>query len=144
LPGGEYSFTHVLVWADGSVSDQDLVRRIQETTGLSSLTREALAVNMRDFLGMFMLPLLSAGVVMGFLVGSITIGITLYTAVLERFKEYGTMKALGATDRFLFSVILAVPDFAAHRNCHRSDSWRIPNQVINQWVWNTAKLDGIL
>ena len=126
LPGGEYSFTHVLVWANGSVSDQDLVRRIQETTGLSSLTREALAVNMRDFLGMFMLPLLSAGVVMGFLVGSITIGITLYTAVLERFKEYGTMKALGATDRFLFGVHLeAIPYLAAHRHCHRSDSWRI-------------------
>ena len=106
LPGGQFSFTHVLVWSNGTVPDRDMVRRIGEATGLSSLTRDALAANMREFLGMFMLPLLTAGVVMGFLVGSITIGITLYTAVLERIKEYGTMKALGATDWFLFGVLL--------------------------------------
>ncbi len=86
MPGGQFSFTHVLVWSDGTVPDRDMIRRIGETTGLSSLTRDALAANMRDFLGMFMLPLLTAGVVMGFLVGSITIGITLYTAVLERIQ----------------------------------------------------------
>ena len=61
MPGGQFSFTHVLVWSNGTVPDQDMVRRIGETTGLSSLTRDALAANMRDFLGMFMLPLLTAG-----------------------------------------------------------------------------------
>jgi putative ABC transport system permease protein len=105
LPGGEFFFTHVLLWTSGTVHDQDMVRRVEEATGLSSLTRDALAANMRDFLGMFMLPLLTAGVVMGFLVGSITIGITLYTAVLEKFKEYGTMKAMGATDWYLYGVL---------------------------------------
>ncbi len=66
LPGGQYSFTHVLVWSSGSVSDQELIRHIGEISGLSGITRDALAANMREFLGMFMLPLLTAGVVMAF------------------------------------------------------------------------------
>jgi putative ABC transport system permease protein len=144
MPGGEFAFTHVLVWSDGTVPVQVIIRHIGETTDLSSLTRNEFAANMRDFLGMFMLPLLTAGVVIGFLVGSITIGITLYTAVLERFKEYGTMKALGATDWFLFGIVwkqslisliigtvigLALGIFANH--------------FINQWIPGmTARLDG--
>ena len=105
LPGGELSFTHILVWKKEGISDEGMIGRIEAATPLNALTREELAGNMRDFLGMFMLPLLTTGVVMGFLVGCITIGITLYTSVLERFKEYGTMKALGATDRYLYGLI---------------------------------------
>ena len=144
MPGGEFSFTHVLVWSDGTVPDRDMVRRIGEATGLSSLTRDALAANMRDFLGMFMLPLLTAGVVMGFLVGSITIGITLYTAVLERFKEYGTMKALGATDWFLYGVLLKQSLISLVIGTAMGLILGVfANHFINQWVPGmTAKLDG--
>ena len=144
LPGGQFSFTHVLVWSDGTVPDRDMVRRIGEATGLSSLTRDALAANMREFLGMFMLPLLTAGVVMGFLVGSITIGITLYTAVLERIKEYGTMKALGATDWFLFGVLLRQSLISlAIGTAIGLILGAFADHFINQWVPGmTARLDG--
>ena len=121
-----------------------MVRRIGEATGLSSLTRDALAANMREFLGMFMLPLLTAGVVMGFLVGSITIGITLYTAVLERIKEYGTMKALGATDWFLFGVLLRQSFISLVIGTVMGlILGAFANHFINQWVPGmTARLDG--
>jgi putative ABC transport system permease protein len=144
LPGGAFSFTHVLVWTSGTVPDEDMVLRIEEATGLSSLTRDALAANMRDFLGMFMLPLLTAGVVMGFLVGSITIGITLYTAVLERFKEYGTMKALGATDGFLYGVLLKQCLISLVIGTVAGLVLGVfANHFINQWVPGmTARLDG--
>ena len=144
LPGGEFYFTHVLVWTNGRVPDHDMVRSIQEATGLSSLTRDALAANMRDFLGMFMLPLLTAGVIMGFLVGSISIGITLYTAVLERFKEYGTMKALGATDTFLYGVLLKQSLITLVIGTVMGLVLGVlANHLINQWVPGmTARLDG--
>ncbi len=144
LPGGQFSFTHVLVWSNGTVPDRDMVHRIGEATGLSSLTRDALATNMREFLGMFMLPLLTAGVAMGFLVGSITIGITLYTAVLERIKEYGTMKALGATDWFLFGVLLRQSLISlVIGNVMGLILGAFANHFINQWVPGmTARLDG--
>jgi putative ABC transport system permease protein len=144
LPGGQFSFTHVLVWSDGTVSDQDMVHLIGEKTGLSALTRDALAANMREFLGMFMLPLLTAGVVMGFLVGSITIGITLYTAVLERFKEYGTMKALGATGWFLYGIVLKQSLISLGIGTAIGLALGVlANHFINQWVPGmTARLDG--
>ena len=144
LPGGRFSFTHVLVWTHGTVSDQEIIRHIEDKTGLSALTRDALAANMREFLGMFMLPLLTAGVVMGFLVGSITIGITLYTAVLERFKEYGTMKALGATGWFLYGIVLKQSLISLGIGIVMGLALGVlANHFINQWVPGmTARLDG--
>ncbi|HTZ39826.1 MAG TPA: ABC transporter permease, partial [Syntrophales bacterium] len=144
LPGGRFSFTHVLVWTQGTVSDQEIIRHIEDKTGLSALTRDALAANMREFLGMFMLPLLTAGVVMGFLVGSITIGITLYTAVLERFKEYGTMKALGATGWFLYGIVLKQSLLSLGIGIVMGLAFGVlANHFINQWVPGmTAGLDG--
>ncbi|HET6490679.1 MAG TPA: FtsX-like permease family protein [Syntrophales bacterium] len=144
LPGGRFAFTHVLVWSNGNISDQELIRHIGEKTGLSALTRDALAANMREFLGMFMLPLLTAGVVMGFLVGSITIGITLYTAVLERFREYGTMKALGATGWFLYGIVLKQSLISLGIGTAMGLVLGVlANQFINQWVPGmTARLDG--
>jgi putative ABC transport system permease protein len=146
LPGGRFSFTHVLVWTDRTVPDPEMVRRVGKATGLSSLTREKLAANMREFLGMFMLPLLTAGVAMGFLVGSITIGITLYTAVLERIKEYGTMKALGATDWFLFGVLLRQSLIALALGTAMGLILGVfADHFINQWVPGmTARLDGTI
>jgi putative ABC transport system permease protein len=146
MPGGQFAFTHVLVWSNGTVPDQVMIHRIKETTGLNSLTRDALAVNMRDFLGVFMLPLLTSGVIMGFLVGCITIGITLYTAILERFKEYGTMKAMGATDWFLYGIVLKQSLISLFIGTIIGLALGIfANNLINQWVPGmTARLDGVI
>ena len=144
VPGSRLSFTHILVRTEGGADVEAVVRRIDENPALNALSRSAFAANTRGFLGMFMLPLLAAGVVMGFLVGSVTIGITLYTSILERFKEYGTLKALGATDLYLYGLLLrqslislaagAVPGFVLSA---------VANRFINQWVPGmTAELDA--
>jgi putative ABC transport system permease protein len=146
LPGGQFFFTHVLIWLNGKVPPQEMVHRIADTTGMSSVPRDTLAANMREFLGMFMLPLLTAGAIIGFLVGSITIGITLYTAVLERLKEYGTMKAIGATDRFLYGVLLKQSLISlAIGMVMGLILGEIANRFINQWVPGmTARLDSAI
>lgn len=146
LPAGNFAFTHILVWAQPGAPAADLVRQIAAATSLGALTNAQLGENMRGFLGMFMLPLLTAGVVMGFLVGSVTIAITLYTSVLERFKEYGTLKALGATGIHLYDLLLrqsfvslfigSVIGFLLATAA---------NYFINQWVPGmTAKLDAVI
>ncbi|MBI5585060.1 MAG: FtsX-like permease family protein [Deltaproteobacteria bacterium] len=146
LPGGEFFFTHLLVWKSKGVSDGTLIRRIEAALPLTGLTRAQLADNMREFLGTFMLPLLLVGVLMGFLVGSITIGITLYTSILERFKEYGTMKALGATDRYLYGLLLRQALISLTVGTLIGLALSIlANRIINQWVPGmTARLDGAL
>jgi len=146
LPGGEFAFTHILIWKTRGLPDEELIRRIEAALPVTGLARAHLADHMREFLGTFMLPLLMVGVVMGFLVGSITIGITLYTSLLERFKEYGTLKALGATDRYLYGLLLrqALISLGIGTVIGLALSL-LANQVINQRVPGmTAKLDGVL
>jgi len=45
--------------------------------------------------------------VLGFLVGAVIVGQTIYASTLEHLREYGTLKALGARNRDLLVVILA-------------------------------------
>ncbi len=144
LPGGAFSFTHILIRTDNDEPDETIIDRIQKSKSLSVLSRAELSENMHDFLGMFMLPLLAAGVIMGFLVGSLTIGITLYTAILERFREYCTMKALGATDAYLYGLLLRQSGIALTGGTVLGLPFSVlANHWINQWVPGmTAELDG--
>jgi putative ABC transport system permease protein len=46
------------------------------------------------------------GVIVGFIVGIVIVYQILYTDVLDRIPQYATLKAMGYTDGYLFSVIL--------------------------------------
>lgn len=146
LPGGEFAFTHILIWTGNKVPDAQVIGHLEEATPLTALTRAELAENMRGFLGMFMLPLLMAGAIVGFLVGSVTIGITLYTSVLERFKEYGTMKALGASGAYLYGLLLRQAFISLSIGAVLGLLLAAAaNHFINHWVPGmTARLDGVI
>jgi len=47
-----------------------------------------------------------AMVALGFLVGLTMVGITLYTATMERLREFGVLKAIGASNRKVYSIVL--------------------------------------
>src|SRR6185369_4780193 len=49
---------------------------------------------------------ISAGLLLGFVVGSVIVYQILYTDVVDHLKEYATLKAIGYTDRFLFGIVL--------------------------------------
>ncbi len=82
------------------------------------LTPTELAANdvgmVQDIMGSVMNLMVSVAYVVGVLV----IGLTLYAAVLERLREYGIMKAIGARNTRLYAYVLsqavafAVPGFA--------------------------------
>lgn len=44
--------------------------------------------------------------IVGVVVGTIVVGQILYTSVSEHIKEYGTLKAMGASDGFLYGIIV--------------------------------------
>jgi putative ABC transport system permease protein len=52
------------------------------------------------------LPVVGALVVIGFLVGGAVIGLTTYTATIEKAQDFGVLKAIGATDRFLYRIVV--------------------------------------
>ncbi|MDZ4825695.1 MAG: FtsX-like permease family protein [Actinomycetota bacterium] len=51
------------------------------------------------------LPIIWVLVVIAFVIGTAVIGLTIYTATLEKRREYGVLKAIGFTNRRLFGII---------------------------------------
>ncbi len=43
---------------------------------------------------------------MGVIVGMVIVGQILYASVSDHIKEFGTLKAMGASDRFIYSIII--------------------------------------
>jgi putative ABC transport system permease protein len=52
------------------------------------------------------LPVLWVLVVVAFVVGTAIIGLIIYTATVEKTKEYGVLKAIGFSNRRLYKVVL--------------------------------------
>ena len=52
------------------------------------------------------LPVVGALVGIGFVVGGALIALTIYTATAERSRDFGVLKALGASGRFLYRIVL--------------------------------------
>ncbi|MGB0562528.1 MAG: ABC transporter permease [Spirulinaceae cyanobacterium] len=50
--------------------------------------------------------ILGLGATVGVVVGMVIVGQILYASVSDHIKEFGTLKAMGASDRFLYSIIL--------------------------------------
>lgn len=53
------------------------------------------------------LPVVLILVVVGFVIGTAVIGLTIYTATLEKQREYGVLKAIGFSNRRLFGIVTA-------------------------------------
>jgi putative ABC transport system permease protein len=52
-----------------------------------------------------MLPILMVLIVLIFVVGAVVVGVTIYTATVEKEREYGVMKALGSPNKHLLAVV---------------------------------------
>jgi putative ABC transport system permease protein len=83
------------------------VRRRLQLQGLNVLTRQQAASNTEDFFtGVFGGPF-RLMVAVAFAAGTLVIALTVYTAVTERRREYGIVKAMGATAGKLVTLALA-------------------------------------
>jgi len=51
------------------------------------------------------LPIIAVVTLIGFLTGAVVVGLTVYTATMEKIKEYGVLKAIGATNKKLFLIV---------------------------------------
>ncbi|WP_072620140.1 ABC transporter permease [Spirulina major] len=50
--------------------------------------------------------ILGLGTAVGVIVGMVIVGQILYASVSDHIKEFGTLKAMGASDRFIYSIII--------------------------------------
>ncbi|MBZ4415312.1 ABC transporter permease [Myxococcus sp. RHSTA-1-4] len=74
-----------------------------------AVTRDELsAMEVRHFLRRTPVGMVfGMGTMVAAFIGSVIVAITLYSSVIDRLRDYGTLKALGATRRDLFRLLLA-------------------------------------
>lgn len=90
----------VLVGTDNPAA----VRERLTSTGLSVLDRDELARNDLSLMARAYSVPLTVMRAVAFVIGSLVIALTVYTAIMERRREYGIVKAMGARGRHLLAL----------------------------------------
>jgi putative ABC transport system permease protein len=111
LSPGAISF---LLVSTSSNADMDgILRRLNSFSDVNALTKEQMAANdLKLFAKVFSAPL-RLMVAIAFLIGAMIVGLIIYTATVERQREYGVMKAIGAKNIVLYRVVLTQALFAS-------------------------------
>ncbi|MDL1945146.1 ABC transporter permease [Chloroflexi bacterium CFX2] len=111
LAPGATSF--LLIEISKNADESDVLKRLNDLNGVNALTKNELAANdLKLFAQVFAAPLrLMVGI--AFLVGAMIVGLIIYTATVERQREYGVIKAIGAQNRFLYRIVVAQALFAS-------------------------------
>ncbi|MBI2914186.1 MAG: FtsX-like permease family protein [Chloroflexi bacterium] len=74
--------------------------------GVVAFTGEQFAANTRDRILGEVLPILTVVLLLAFVVGLAVAGLTIYTATVEKSREYGILKAVGFANRYLYRLVL--------------------------------------
>ena len=98
---------YFLVQLTPGIRVEDAVTRIEETSPLvSAFSKEQFTANNLSLTGDNFLPILRVLEVIGVIVGTLIIGLTVSTLTAERSAEYGVLKAIGASNRVLYGTAL--------------------------------------
>ena len=105
LMGAPEAASMLLVTPEDGVAPTTLRERLSDTQDADALLKSTLAANDEKlFARAFSGPLrLMVGI--SLLVGALVVGLVIYTATVERQKEYGVLKAVGARNRALYRVV---------------------------------------
>jgi putative ABC transport system permease protein len=106
----------ILVKAQPGVNVKDLQRRLQVSlTGVDVVTRQQFSDMTRHYwmftTGAGMAVLMAA--VLGLLVGMVVVAQTIYSSTMDHLREFGTLKAMGATNAYIYKIIMKQAAIAA-------------------------------
>ncbi len=98
----------ILVKAKAGEDLRMLTRRIRDTTGLAAYTQEQFkTITFNYFMKNTGIPInFGISVTLGFIVGAAIAGQTFYNFTLENLKQFGVLKAMGASNWTLLRMIL--------------------------------------
>jgi putative ABC transport system permease protein len=94
--------TDVAQWRDEFLDSQDPF----VTSSIVMYTSDEFATNTRDRILSNVIPILLMVLLLAFIVGLAVAGLTIYTATVEKQREYGILKAVGFKNSFLYRVVL--------------------------------------
>jgi len=105
IPG---SVNYALAFVDSGQPAASVAEAIEQAVpGTNAEIKADFAEANRNEIISFFLPIITVLLIIGFLVGTVVIGLTIYTATIERSREYGVMKAVGGSAGFLYRVVLS-------------------------------------
>lgn len=97
----------VLVRAAPGTSPSSLAAAIDSAVpGVEAMTRAELSANDRDLLGDLFVQPINVMTIVGFLVGIAIVGLTMYTTTSERLRDFGVLKAIGASNGYLLRTVV--------------------------------------
>lgn len=103
-PAGQRTF-FVLKLVEGSDVDE-VARRLElATPDVEFIRGDDFAQETRDRIMGNVLPILIVVLIVAFIVGLAVAGLTIYTATIEKSREYGILKAEGFTNPYLYRVV---------------------------------------
>jgi len=80
---------------------------VTQASGLKVFTKQEFAKSIRKEIDESFLPVITILLGIGFVVGAAVVGLTIYTATIERTREFGVMKAVGGSPGFLYRIVLS-------------------------------------
>lgn len=102
-PGGT---SFLLVTPPARMTPEALRDRLTDLPGADALLkRDMIANDARLFARFFSAPL-QLMIVIAFLVGTLVVGMVIYSATVERQREYGVLKAIGARNGLLYRTVV--------------------------------------
>jgi putative ABC transport system permease protein len=102
-PGGS---SFLLVTPPPRMTPEALRDRLTDLPGADALLKgDMIANDARLFARFFSAPL-QLMIAIAFLVGTLIVGMVIYTATIERQREYGVLKAMGAHNSVLYRIVV--------------------------------------
>jgi len=101
--------TFVLVKLEHGVNANEVVEKLREKmSGVDVYTKEQFSRKTRMYWSIQTGMGLGVGITvfLGFIVGTVVVGQTIYSSTMEHIREFGTLKAIGATNLDIYKIIL--------------------------------------
>lgn len=95
----------LLITPDRETTPSVLRDRLQSVPGTNSLLKQSVTTNDQKLFGSILDRPLQVMSVVAFLVGTLVVGLVIYTATAERRREYGVLKAVGARNGMLYRTV---------------------------------------
>lgn len=95
----------LLLTPSGRFTPEELQRRLANLPGTNAILKPEMIANDSKLFGRVFSAPLKLMVGIAFLVGTLVVGMVIYTATVERQREYGVLKAVGARNGLLYRVV---------------------------------------
>jgi putative ABC transport system permease protein len=107
-PGERKVLSFILVKVRPGQSHAEVAQRIADTTGLKAMTGPQFAWATTDYILQKTGILINFGMTigLGFIIGALIAGQTLYTFILENLRHFAALKAMGATNLTLVRMVI--------------------------------------